>query len=76
MCVAVPGKIISIDENLMAMADFGGSGREISVALLEEPRVGDYIIVHAGFALHKVSPEEAEETIEMMRKMVDDGTIL
>jgi hydrogenase expression/formation protein HypC len=76
MCVAVPGKIISIDENLMALADFGGSSREISVALLEEPKAGDYIIVHAGFALHKVSPEEAEETLEMMRRMVDDGAIL
>ncbi|TAL16207.1 HypC/HybG/HupF family hydrogenase formation chaperone [bacterium] len=76
MCVAVPGKIISIDENLMALADFGGSSREISVALLEEPKEGDYIIVHAGFALHKVSPAEAEETIEMMRRMVDDGSIL
>jgi hydrogenase expression/formation protein HypC len=74
MCVAVPGKISSIDEDLMAVADFGGSSREISVALLEDPKVGDYVIVHAGFALHKVSPSEAEGTIEMMRRMLDEGT--
>ncbi|TLN24109.1 HypC/HybG/HupF family hydrogenase formation chaperone [bacterium] len=75
MCVAVPGKIISIDESLMAMADFGGSMREISVALLPDPKVGDYVIVHAGFALNKVDAMEAEDTIKMMRQVIDDAKI-
>ncbi len=75
MCVAVLGKILSIDEELMAVADFGGTTREISVALLPEPVVGDYIIVHAGFALHKVDPNEAKETMEMMENILDGGQI-
>ena len=72
MCVAVPGKIISIDENEMAVADFGGTTREVSVALLPEPAVGEFIIVHAGFALHKVDPEEAEGTLDLIGQVLDD----
>jgi hydrogenase expression/formation protein HypC len=72
MCVAVPGKILSIDEFEMASIDFGGTQREVSVSLLESPQVGEYVIVHAGFALHKVDADEAQETIEMFRQVLND----
>ncbi|PLX40597.1 MAG: HypC/HybG/HupF family hydrogenase formation chaperone [Deltaproteobacteria bacterium] len=72
MCVAVPGKIVAIDESLMATVDFGGSSRDVSVSLLNSPAVGDYVIVHAGFALHKVDPKEAEQTIELMASILNE----
>lgn len=72
MCVAVPGKILALDEGDLATVDFGGTTREVSVAFLEEPSIGDYVIVHAGFALHKVEPEAARETLEMMRQIFND----
>lgn len=76
MCVAVPGKILSIDADGMADVDFDGTGRTISVAFLDDPRIGDYVIVHAGFALHKIDPAEAEATLTLLRQYVDslDGS--
>ena len=73
MCVAVPGKIVSLDDQQMAVLDFGGSTREVSVALLDQPSVGEYVIVHAGFAMHKVDPKEAQETIELIRQALDES---
>ena len=75
MCVAVPGKILSIDEDDMAVVDFGGVNREVSLAFLDEPCVGEFVIVHAGFALHKVDPDEARETVELMRQALDDSPL-
>jgi hydrogenase expression/formation protein HypC len=68
MCVAVPGKIVTIGADDMAVVDFGGVTRDVSLALLEAPQPGDYVIVHAGFALHKLDPVEAEETVKLMRQ--------
>lgn len=71
MCVAVPGKILSIGQDQMAVVDFGGVSREISLAFLDSPAVDDYVIVHAGFALHKITPEEAEVTLSLIRQVLD-----
>ncbi len=68
MCLAVPGKILSIsDQN--AMIDFGGVQREANVSLIE-PRVGDYVVVHAGFAIQVVDEEEARETIKLWEELL------
>ncbi len=72
MCVAVPGEILSLDTDGTAVVDFGGTRRTVSVALLEAAAPGDYVIVHAGFALHRVDPEEARETLELLRSVLDD----
>jgi hydrogenase expression/formation protein HypC len=72
MCVAVPGKIVSIDDDEVAVVDFDGVTREVSVSLLEDPVPGEYVIVHAGFALHKVNADEADETIELMRQALNE----
>ena len=72
MCVAVPGKIVSIDEDEVAVVDFDGVTRKVSVSLLENPVSGEYVIVHAGFALHKVNADEADETIELMRQALNE----
>ena len=48
----------------------GGVSQEISLALVEDVKVGDYVIVHVGYALNRLDPEEAEETLELLRKIV------
>jgi len=72
MCVAVPGEILALDPDGSAVVDFGGTRRTVSVALLDQAAPGDYVIVHAGFALHRVDPEEARETLALLRSVLDD----
>lgn len=76
MCLAVPGKIESIDEsnpNLkMAKVNFGGIVKDICIDWISEPKVGEYILAHVGFALNKIDEEEAEETLKMLRDMDED----
>ncbi len=75
MCLAVPGKIISIDnsnsELRMAKINFGGIIKEACIQWLDDVTIGDYVIVHAGFALNKIATEEAEETIRILNEMGD-----
>lgn len=64
MCLAIPGEIISISGD-QAMVNVGGVHKEISLALINEPAIGDYVLVHVGYALNKISAEEAEKTLAM-----------
>lgn len=66
MCLAIPAKVIEVGEDDMATVALEGVRKRISTALLEEVAVGDYVLVHVGYALHKVSPEEAERTLALM----------
>jgi hydrogenase expression/formation protein HypC len=69
MCLGVPMKVISMDGDT-ALAEIDGVQREASLMMLDEPvAVGDYVIVHAGFAISKLDQEEAEETLRMMREV-------
>ncbi|HIE57867.1 MAG TPA: HypC/HybG/HupF family hydrogenase formation chaperone [Anaerolineales bacterium] len=68
MCLAVPAKILSID-GLQAEVEFGGIRRTISVQLLPEAKTGDYVLVHTGFAISIVDPEEAAITLDMLRQI-------
>src|SRR5512137_1597383 len=73
MCLAVPGKITSIsgDDPLMrtGKVDFGGILKDVSLAYVPEAKLGDYVIVHAGFALSRVDEEEAKQVFEYLREM-------
>lgn len=74
MCLGIPGKIIEIyDKNELKMGkiDFGGVVRESCLAYVPEAKIGDYILVHVGFALNLISEEEANETMEILRKIAD-----
>ncbi|HWQ05487.1 MAG TPA: HypC/HybG/HupF family hydrogenase formation chaperone [Longilinea sp.] len=74
MCLAVPGKIIDIyEQNSLRMGriDFGGVTREACLEALPDAKVGDYTIVHAGFALNLLSEEEAQETLDALREIGD-----
>ncbi len=73
MCLAVPGKIVSIsgDDPLTRMGriDFGGVLKEASLAYVPEAVVGDYVIVHVGFAISRVDEAEAQKVFEYLREM-------
>jgi len=66
--LGIPGKIIKI-KGKMAIVDFGGVEKEAIIALLDDVKVGDYVIVHAGYAIEKLRPEEAEETLKLLREI-------
>ena len=70
MCLGVPGKIVEIEENdglKMAKVDFGGIFREACLDYVPEAQVGDYCVIHVGFAISLVSEEEALETLELLK---------
>ncbi|GLI52706.1 HypC/HybG/HupF family hydrogenase formation chaperone [Thermodesulfovibrio yellowstonii] len=72
MCLAVPSKIIEI-EDTMATVDVMGLRKQISLMLLpEEPKIGDYVLVHAGFAINKMEPQEAQEALKIFEKIFKD----
>lgn len=74
MCLGIPGKIISVYEDhgtRMAKIDFGGVSREACIEVVPEAKVGDWTIVHAGFALNMLSETEALETLDMLQQMAD-----
>jgi hydrogenase expression/formation protein HypC len=76
MCLGIPGKIIEIYTSgtlKMAKVDFGGVIREACIETLPEAKVGDYTIIHAGFALNLLSESEAQETLDMLRQMDELG---
>jgi hydrogenase expression/formation protein HypC len=74
MCLAVPGKIIEIDkEKNQAVIDYGdGTKRKANISFLKVS-INDYVLVHAGFAIQKVDPKEAQETLDVFHNMVDKG---
>lgn len=67
MCLAIPSRIVAI-ENEMATIDVEGVRRQASLLLVEDAQVGDWVIVHAGFALRKLDPESARESIRLLRE--------
>jgi hydrogenase expression/formation protein HypC len=72
MCLAVPGKILESREtgfNRIAKVDFGGVTRQVFMDFVPEAQVGDYVIVHVGFAIGKVDAEEARRTYELLQEL-------
>jgi hydrogenase assembly chaperone HypC/HupF len=65
MCLAIPAQVIELLPNNNARVELGGVVKEVSLALVDDVAVGDFVIVHVGFALSKLSQEEAEETLEL-----------
>ncbi len=72
MCLAIPGKVVEIigqDMMRMSRVDFGGITRDISLAYLPDAMAGDYVIVHAGFAISQLDEEEAQETLRLLAEL-------
>ncbi len=63
MCLAVPGKIVTVNSAEEALADLGGIQKTINVSLIENPQPGDWVVVHVGFALQKIDEEQAQKTL-------------
>ena len=76
MCLGIPGKVVEInDEGALRMArvDFGGVRKEACLAYLPEVVIGDYVIVHVGFAISQLDEEEALKTLELLRMIDEEG---
>jgi len=74
MCLGIPGKIVETyiaDGLKMGKVDFGGVLREACLEYVPDAKVGDYTVIHVGFAISQLSEQEAHETLEMLRQMVD-----
>lgn len=73
MCIGFPGKIISIDEDNYAVIDISGTRREVCLDIIDEPaQVGDYVISHAGFAIHKIDPATAQDKLNFLQELIDN----
>ena len=75
MCLGVPGQVLSIDENPLGMTmgtvSFGGIKKEVCLAYVPEVAVGDYVIVHVGFAISRIDEDEAREVFRTLEEMGD-----
>jgi hydrogenase assembly chaperone HypC/HupF len=73
MCLAVPGQVLQIDETnpdfKMAKVSFGGINKDVCVEFIPDLKVGEYVLVHVGFALNKIDEKDAEETLRILREM-------
>ena len=67
MCLSIPAKVISIEGEL-ARVSVGGTEYEASIQMLEDVNIGDYILLHTGFAIQKISAEDAEETLQLFQE--------
>jgi hydrogenase expression/formation protein HypC len=73
MCLAIPGKIVDIghreDEMIMGKVSFGGLEKEICLSYVPDAKVGDFVIVHVGFAISKIDHEEARRVFDYLEQM-------
>ena len=73
MCLAIPIRVDALLPDDMVRVTLGGVSKIVSIALLEGVRVGDYVLVHVGYALSRLDPEEAEHTMALMREAAVPG---
>ena len=70
MCLAVPAQIVE-REDMVATVDVGGVRRQVSMMLLPEAQIGDYVLIHAGFAMQQIDEEEAKLTWSLLQEMAE-----
>jgi hydrogenase expression/formation protein HypC len=76
MCLGIPAKIVQLDESDLGKVDYLGTRVKTNFALLENIKIGDWVIVHAGFAISKLNEEEARETFSILREMAEKEALL
>lgn len=74
MCLGVPVRVLEVAEGT-ARVDAGGATREVSLMLLDGVVPGDWVILHAGFAIERLDPAEAERTLDLLRQLTDDPAV-
>jgi hydrogenase expression/formation protein HypC len=72
MCLAIPAKVVQLLDGDNGLVDVGGVQKEVSLALVEDVAVGDFVIIHVGYALNKIDPEEAEKTLALFRELGEE----
>jgi len=73
MCIGFPGKILSINEDNLAVIDISGTRREVCLDIIDEPAdVGDYVISHAGYAIHKIDAVTAQDKLNLLQELIDN----
>ena len=76
MCLGIPGRVTEIyerNEFLMGRIDFGGVAKEVCLAYVPEAKVGDYVLIHVGFAISLMDEDEAMETLKLIKDVVNFG---
>ena len=73
MCLAIPIRVEALLPEQMARVTLGGISKVVSIALVEDVRVGDYVLLHVGYALTRLDPDEAERTLALMRQAAVPG---
>ncbi|RMG45248.1 MAG: HypC/HybG/HupF family hydrogenase formation chaperone [Acidobacteria bacterium] len=75
MCLGVPGRIVAVDreDERLARVDFGGAASDVRLDFVPEAGIGDYVIVHAGFALTRLDEEAARRTLELLREVAGEA---
>ena len=72
MCLAIPMRIVSINpDGRTGCAEYDGIERDVNLSLIDNPQLGDYVVIHAGFAIEKFNTEEAEKQLELFRELAD-----
>jgi hydrogenase expression/formation protein HypC len=66
MCLAIPAEVIELKENFIATIEIGGARKDVSIMLVDDVATGDFVLVHAGFAIEKINEEEARKTMELL----------
>lgn len=69
MCLALPARVVELLPNLRAIVDLGGVRKDISIDLVPDAALGDYVIIHVGYALGKIDPEEARRTLDLFAEL-------
>jgi len=72
MCLSVPARVLAIEDVSWAIVEVGGARKRIAIDLVEDLAVGDYVLVHVGFALQKIDEVEAQQVLELFEQMVSD----
>ncbi len=75
MCLALPAQITQILDEATAVVNVGGITKEISTALLDEVALGDYVIIHVGYALTRLDEHEAQKTLDLFAQMTQDASV-
>jgi hydrogenase expression/formation protein HypC len=69
MCLAIPAEVVELRDNELALIDIGGARKQVSLTLVDGVEVGDYVLVHAGFAIDKIDEQEAARTMELLQEL-------
>jgi hydrogenase expression/formation protein HypC len=74
MCLAIPARVVELLSGQRAIVDLGGVRKEISIDLVDDAQVDDYVIIHVGYAIGKIDPEEAQRTLALFAELAQSGS--